>query len=225
MLAQLSDLLIQLVNQFGYVGVFLASTLESFFIPLPGEVIAFTAGYVARSQESILALILMSIFITLGNYVGSVGFYFITRRGAETFLPRFIDRWGPFLLITQEDMDKVERLFAKHGGKMVFFSKFVPGVKNLIDFPAGVSKMPFLTFSFYTLLGSFIRNVILCGVGYFAYSIKDQVIAILSPIEKLVLIVLAVAIVIYVGRVVFRIRQLSIERKNLAELQKTETLV
>ena len=213
MLEQLSEVLVHLVGQFGYLGVFVASMAESFFIPVPAEVIAFTAGYYAKSNGDLGLLALMCVITTAGNYVGATVFYGATRKGAEKFLPRFIDRWGPFLLISNEEVEKAERLFHKHGGKMVFFSKFLPVVKNLIDFPAGLSKMPFGLYSFYTLAGSFIRNVIYCLIGYFVYESKDQIFSLFAPIEKLLLLVLAVGLIVYIIKIIFRVRQLSIERK------------
>ncbi len=222
MLEQLSLTLVQLIGQFGFIGVFLASTLESFFIPVPAELIAFTAGYYARSSGDLMTLAIMCIVTTLGNYVGAAVFYTVCRRGAETFLPRFIDRWGPFLLISNEDLDKAQTLFKKHGGKMVFFSKFLPVIKNLIDFPAGLSQMPFTTYSTYTIAGSLIRNVIYATVGYFVYEAKDQIFAVFQPIERFLLLALGIAIAVYVIRIIFRIRQLELEKRRPAELARAE---
>jgi len=218
MLEQLSEIFIHMVDQFGFIGIFIASTAESFFIPIPAEVIAFTAGYYARSSDNLWMLAFMIIITTLGNYVGAAVFFAACRRGARAFLPKFIDRWGPFLLISHEEVEKAENLFAKHGKKMVFFSKFIPVVKNLIDFPAGLSKMPFAEYTIYTIAGSLIRNAIFCFIGYFIYEAKDQIFTFMKPVEKLVLVALVVLGIVYILKVIFRIRQLSIERKSIEEL-------
>lgn len=208
MLEQITNLLIQLVQQTGYVGVFVATLLESFFAPIPSEIVLPTVGLAAKESGSFTVVIIASIVAALGNYVGTLPFYYISRVGANTLLPKLISRYGAFILISMEDVHKAEQLFAKRGRIMVFVSRLIPGIRSLIAFPAGISKMAFGEYTLFTLLGSFLWNLALITVGFMAYDYIDQVFALLKPVENIVIILIVLAVLIYCYKVVRRIIEL-----------------
>jgi membrane protein DedA with SNARE-associated domain len=128
--------------------------------------------------------------------------------GSKSLLPKLLNRWGAYLLLSNEDLEKAEKLFKRRGEAMVFFSRLIPGIRSIIAFPAGIAKMPFTRYLLFTLAGSFLWNLLLAGVGYAAYDLKDELFALLQPVEKIVLFILLVVVFVYVFKVVSRVREL-----------------
>ncbi len=208
MLEQITVFLLSLLDKVGYLGVMIATAIESFFPPIPSEVILVTAGAYAQTQQSTLALIGVAVFASLGNYLGTLPFYLIARYSADNLLPKFLKKWGVFLLITPEDLKKAQALFEKRGKSIVFISRLIPGIRSLIAFPAGAAKMNFTIYTIFTLAGSFFWNILLSAIGFAAYSNKDEFFRILKPIENIVIIVIAVLAILYIARVIYQIRKL-----------------
>mgnify|MGYP000851158003 CR=1 FL=1 len=213
MLEQITHLLISLIQQLGYVGVFTATMLESFFAPIPSEVVLPTVGLAAKQSGDFSIVVIASVVAALGNYVGTLPFYYIARVGADSLLPRLIAKYGAFILISMDDVRKAEKLFARRGKLMVFTSRLIPAVRSLIAFPAGISKMHFGEYTLFTLLGSFIWNLVLITVGFVAYDYMDSVFAILKPVENLVLVIIALAIAIYTYKVI----------RNIIKIRKAQS--
>lgn len=208
MIEGISNFLLGLFDSIGVFGVLIASMIESFFPPIPSEIVLFTAGFYARSSGGIPLLLLFAILGAIGNFIGTLPFYLVSRFGSNRYLERFLDRWGMFLLISNDDIKKAEKYFDKRGAITVFFSKLIPGIRSLIAFPAGVSKMNFVKYTVFSLSGSFIWNLILGLIGFAAYDQKDQVIALLKPVENVVLVLIAAAVVLYVIKIVYNYRKI-----------------
>lgn len=207
MLSQLLTFLEQLINQLGPIGLMFAAAVESFFPPIPSEFFLVTAGLSSRAQGGLVYLLILCVAASIGNYLGTLPFYIVSRWGAETFLPKFLDKWGPFLLISNKDLARAHRLFERRGAKVVFFAKLIPGIRSLIAFPAGVSKMNFTIYSIYSLLGSLVWNLILGLIGYFAYDAKDAILELFSPFEKIILAVLIATVIFYILNIFYQIRK------------------
>lgn len=205
MLEQITEVLIHLVEQTGYVGVFVATLLESFFAPIPSEIVLPTVGLAAKQSGSFATVVIAAIVASFGNYVGTLPFYYISRIGANTLLPRLINKYGAFILISMDDVRKAEQLFAKRGRLMVFVSRLIPGIRSLIAFPAGISRMNFGEYTIFTFLGSFIWNMALITVGFVAYDYIDQVFALLKPVETLVIVLIVALATLYIYKVVRRV--------------------
>lgn len=208
MLEQITIALLSLLDKVGYIGVMVATAIESFFPPIPSEIILVTAGAYAQSQGSIFALVLVAIFASVGNYLGTLPFYLISRFSADNLLPRFLKKWGVFLLITPEDLVKAQRLFEKRGKSIVFISRLIPGVRSLIAFPAGAAKMNFTIYTIFTLAGSFFWNILLSSVGYVAYTNREAFFSFLKPVENLVIVIIILIVIAYGARVIYQIRKL-----------------
>ncbi len=208
MLEQISVWLVSLVQSTGYVGIFVATVLESFFAPIPSEVVLPTAGVAAQELGGWGAVLIFSLFAAFGNCIGTLPFFVVSRWGANDLLPKIIKRWGAFLLISQTDVDRAEKLFSKYGAPMVFFARLIPGIRSLIAFPAGLSKMSFGKYTLFTLAGSLVWNLLLISVGFLLADKIPQILAILAPVEKLVILILVLLVLIYIWKVVSRIRKL-----------------
>jgi len=152
--------LVDKIGDMGYLGIFLLMFLESTFFPFPSEVIMIPAGYLAyKGEMSLVAVILVGI---LGSVAGALFNYYIARYFGRTFLVKY----GRYLLVKPEILEKLERFFTKHGELSTFNGRLIPGIRQLISLPAGLAKMPIVKFSFYTALGAGIWVVVLVGLGY-----------------------------------------------------------
>lgn len=208
MLESISEILIQLMDQTGLLGIFVATVVESFFAPIPSEIVLFTAGFYASNLGSFPTLILIAIIAALGNFVGTLPFYLVSKYSSEKYLPRFLNRWGAYLLISNKDLERSKRFFDKKGGVTVFFARLIPGIRSLIAFPAGLSKMNFFKYFAFTMAGSFLWNIILGSIGFWAFEKKEVFFEIFEPISNIILIGIVVLAILYMARVVYNIRKI-----------------
>jgi membrane protein DedA with SNARE-associated domain len=136
------------IERLGYGGVFIGMTLESTGLPLPSEVIMVFAGYVV--WEGRLTLLGITLAGTLGCLAGSLIAYGIGAYGGRPLL----ERYGKYVLIRKNELDRAEQWFEKHGESAVFVSRMLPIVRTVISYPAGIVRMDVKRFSLYTALGS-----------------------------------------------------------------------
>jgi membrane protein DedA with SNARE-associated domain len=145
----LSDFAISVIEQLGYGGVFAGMTLESVGLPIPSEIIMPFCGYVA--WEGKLTLLGVAFAGTLGCLMGSLIAYYIGLWGGRPLL----DRYGRYVFIRKQELDRAHEWFGKYGDRAVFVSRLLPVVRTFISYPAGIVGMDIKKFSFYTVLGSF----------------------------------------------------------------------
>ncbi len=185
----ISNYVIAFISAVGYPGIFILMFLESTLIPIPSEaVMPFTGFLVAQGKMSLIALILVS---GIASLAGSLFSYYIGYFGGE----KFIRKYGKYFLLNQEHLDKSNEWFKKHGGKTIFFSRFVVGVRHVISVPAGASKMNLAKFSLFTFAGAAIWNIYLIFIGII---LQENWKIILKYTQILDLIVLVLAIVLIV---------------------------
>lgn len=153
----------EFMDQFGYIGIFLLIALENIFPPIPSEVILTAGGFMTiKTNLTVTGVIIAA---TLGSVVGAIILYGIGRLLDVERLEKIVDRYGRFLRVTKEDIHKADSWFDKYGYWTVFFCRMVPLIRSLISIPAGMSKMNFWMFIFFTTLGTLIWNVILVMLG------------------------------------------------------------
>ena len=152
---------VSVVSGMGYLGIFILMVLESSFIPFPSEVVLIPAGYLAFKGEMNIWMV-VAAGIT-GSLLGAVINYFL----AVSLGRKFIIRYGRYFLLSEDKFLLLERAFLKHGSFATFIGRLIFGIRQWISIPAGLSKMPFATFSIYTTLGASIWVVILVSLGYF----------------------------------------------------------
>jgi len=158
-LSQIASLITKIISDSGYLGVSLLMALESACIPIPSEVIMPFSGFLAASGKfSFLPLV---IFGACGNLIGSIVAYIVGIYGGR----KFIARYGKYILLREEELDKSEKFFVKYGSLSIFFGRLLPIIRTFISLPAGIAKMPFWKFCFYTFFGSLIWSGFLAYVG------------------------------------------------------------
>ncbi|MFI7422633.1 DedA family protein [Nonomuraea sp. NPDC049684] len=191
----MTDWLIALMENLGAFGAGLAIMLENLFPPLPSEVILPLSGFTASQGE--LDLLDVLVCTTLGSVVGALALY-----GAGALLGR--DRTlaiaAKLPLVKVTDIEKTEAWFLRHGRKTVFFGRMIPIFRSLISVPAGVERMPLVTFTLLTTAGSAIWNTIFVLAGYFLgenWSLVEAYVGI-GTYVVIGLVVLAIAVFVAV---------------------------
>jgi len=197
MIQSIIDWLVNAISTIGYPGVFISVFLESFFAPIPSEIILPFSGFVASTGK--MNLVIVIVIATVAAYLGSLPFYFIGRWGEKPVI-NFINKYGKYLFIQQKDVDKVFGAFDKYGKGVVFFGRLIPMIRTLISFPAGVAKMQFVRFSMYTLLGSLSWNILLTYAGYQLGDHWSVVSGWIEKYQNIILILIAVGLLLYIIR-------------------------
>jgi len=147
------------INQCSYVGIFLLMTLESMVAPIPSELVMPFAGFlIFTGQFGVVPVMAAS---TLGSIVGSLLSYGMGMLGNPVVL-----RYGRYLLLNVHHLEWTEQFFARHGGKTIFISRFIPVVRHLISIPAGLARMPLIPFILYTAVGATLWNGFLTYLGF-----------------------------------------------------------
>ena len=161
MIHQLAQDLVDLIFQWGYLGIFIMMEIESSFIHFPSELVLVPAGYLASKGDMSITYIMLSALS--GSLVGSFINYYL----AFTLGRKFLLKFGKYFFIQKETLEKMEKYFKKHGHISTFTGRLIPGVRQLISIPAGLSRMKLAEFTIYTTLGAGIWALILVFVGYF----------------------------------------------------------
>ena len=148
----MADWVIRLIEQTGYIGVFLLMFLETVFPPVPSEVIMPIAGLAAaRGQMALWGVILCG---TLGAMFGNFFWYLLARViGMDRFRP-FIERHGRWLTLDWPDVEKAERLFGRYGSVIVGLGRMLPTVRSVVSIPAGLLHMRLKSFLFWSTIGT-----------------------------------------------------------------------
>ncbi len=161
MLGELTKLIVTTVGDWGYTGIFIMMAVESSFIPFPSEIVMVPAGYLAYKGEMSLFLVLFAGFA--GSMVGAWVNYVL----AMSLGRRFLYRYGKYFFMQPKTLNKMEGFFKTHGAVSTFSGRLIPGIRQLISIPAGLSRMSFGLFSFYTFLGAGLWSSALVFLGYY----------------------------------------------------------
>ena len=149
-----------MISAAGYAGIAGLMAVESACIPLPSEVIMPFAGYLASTGR--FSLVLAATAGAVGCNIGSTLAYAVGAHGGR----RAVERWGRYVLLRNDDLDRADRFFQRFGGPAVFAARLLPVVRTFIALPAGIARMPQLRFQLYTFAGSWPWCFVLAYVGY-----------------------------------------------------------
>lgn len=178
------------INSLGYAGIALLMFLENVFPPIPSELIMPLAGFTASPyQPGGAKLNILGVFLSglLGSVAGALIWYYPGKFLEERRLKKLANKYGKWLSISSEDIDKAKSWFNRQGGKAVLIGRLVPGIRTLISVPAGMSNMPLLPFLFYTTLGSAAWVALLTCAGYLLGTQYELVDKYFAPVSKIVL--------------------------------------
>ena len=195
----------------GWPGVGLLMTIESTAIPMPSEVILPFAGWqLVLERDGGFGLILFGALVgTIGSIAGALIQYGVARSLGEPF----IRRYGKWVLLTQEDIERVTRWFNRYGVVTVLLLRMVPGVRGLVSIPAGIARVNVLLFAALVAIAAFPWALLLVWLGYLLGDNYEEVSEFLQPFYIPILIVAAILIALFLFR---RIRTLRREGRALS---------
>ena len=161
----MNELIVRLIEQGGYLGIFVLMVIENVFPPIPSEVIMGLGGVaVARGTMSFWPLLAVgTLGSTLGNYV-----WFLAgdKLGYRRLQP-LVDRWGRWLTLEWHDIERATAFFQRHGQWIVFALRFSPFLRTIISLPAGLTHMRHWRFLAFTFAGAAVWNAALIKGGQF----------------------------------------------------------
>jgi membrane protein DedA with SNARE-associated domain len=195
------DLVTSVYEAVGYVGVALWVAIESVIVPIPSELVLPFAGFLVgegRSLEPLTGqpwnLWLVTVAGTIGAVAGALVAYSIGYFGGRPI----IERWGRYLRITPEDLDRTDEFFARHGTKAAFFGRLIPVIRSLVSFAAGVARMPLGPFVVFTALGSLPFTFVLVFAGLQLGANWESIGEVLKRFEYAVLGAVALAVLAFI---------------------------
>lgn len=194
-------------NNMSYLSITLLMSIESSFIPFPSEVVIPPAAYVAGKEDStlhvtdnyILNVLLIVLFGTIGALLGAIINYLLAMWLGRPIIYAFADsKVGHLCLLSSEKVKKAEDYFNDHGKVSTFVGRLIPGIRQLISIPAGLSKMNFGQFLLYTFLGASIWNIVLALLGYIAHGQMDLIHAYSHELSIAIMALLGIVVVYFV---------------------------
>lgn len=160
----INDWAIGLLTGGGYWAIALLMALENIVPPIPSELIMGLAGIGAGQGK--LSLPLVILVGTLGSVAGNLPWYWLGHVYGVERLQGFVRRYGRWLTLDWHHVERINRLFHRHGGWVVFVLRFMPAFRTIVSLPAGLFGMPLWRFLLATLAGAAIWNGALAFGGY-----------------------------------------------------------
>ena len=156
----------------GLPGACFLMALESMIAPVPSEAVMPFVGMLLHDEKfGEFGWLQATLWTTIGSLMGSIISYYLGYFGGKPVVMKI----GRFLLVNEHHLDLTIKWFHMHGGITVFIARFLPIVRHLISIPAGIGRMPLLSFMLYTAVGATMWNVFLMWVGFkFAEQLKQH---------------------------------------------------
>lgn len=193
----MENLVIEILNSYGYFGIGLLILIENLFPPIPSELILTFGGFMTiNTNMTVLGVIIVS---TIGSLLGAILLYYLGKTlNRERLIKIVKSKYGKLLKIKPNDIELADKWFDTKGNKTVFFCRFIPVVRSLISIPAGMSDMSLLKFIIYTTFGSLIWNTLLICIGAFAGDKKDYFLNIIDGVSYIILLIIVVICCIFI---------------------------
>lgn len=182
-----SHTLDHVLSSFGYLAVFAFVGIESLGVPFPGETMLITASlYAAATGHLDIAAVIA--FAAAGAIIGDNAGYGVGRWGGL----RLLRRYGKYVRIDERRLRLGRYVFMRHGGKVVFFGRFVSVLRTYAAFLAGANQMRWQRFLLYNALGGVVWALIY-GLGY--YYLGSLMKSVSTPVDVAIGAVAALAVV------------------------------
>ena len=180
------------LNRFGYLAVVALVVIEDFGVPVPGEtVLVLAAVYAATGRLNIVLVALLGFCgAVLGDNIGFAIGHFGGHPLAE--------RYGRYIFLTPERLDKATRFFNRHGGKIIIVARFIEGLRQANGIVAGTTGMRWTRFLIFNAIGAALWVVVLTSVGYASGSHIDTIYGYATRYDTYVAIGVGVLVVAYI---------------------------
>ncbi len=189
------------LEHYGLWAIFFLVLVEDFGIPVPGETVIIAASiYAGSGRLNVVAVgVVAFVAAVLGDNIG----YGIGRFGGR----RLVDRWGKYVFLTPERLDKAEDFFDRQGAKIITIARFIEGLRQANGIIAGITKMHWLRFVAYNALGAALWVGTWVSIGYFAGQHINTIYSLITRYSLYVAIAAVVVIVALIARHVMRKRR------------------
>ena len=168
MMHHLLEVWVGWVQHWGYFGIVILMAMESSIFPVPSEVVIPPAAFLAAQGHLNFSGVIIAG--TVGSYLGSAITYWVSRLLGRPLILRY----GRFVLLTPEKLERAEVWLERYEGGGVFFARLLPVIRHLISIPAGLIKMGFGIFSLVTIAGSAIWCYVLAYLGDEAFRVEPK---------------------------------------------------
>jgi membrane protein DedA with SNARE-associated domain len=186
------------LEHYGYWAILALILVEDFGIPVPGETVLIAGAIFAGSGRlNVVALGLVAFAAAvLGDNIG----YLIGRFGGRAL----ISRYGKYVFLTPERLDKAEAFFGRHGGKIISIARFIDGLRQANGLIAGITEMHWLKFLAYNAVGAALWVGTWVTIGYFA---GQHITTIYNDVTKYSLYAVIAAVVVIAALIFARVRR------------------
>jgi len=204
------------LNHYGYWAVLLLVLIEDFGIPVPGETILIAAAiFAGAGRLNVVAVgIVGFVAAVLGDNIGFAIGHFGGRALAL--------RWGKYIFLTEERLDRAEVFFNRHGGKIIVVARFVEGLRQANGIIAGISGMHWRRFLFFNAIGAALWVGTWVTIGYTAGNHINTIYHYITTYSYYALIAVVVLVVAFIIRHVLRRRRRSAQREAREAQENSE---
>jgi membrane protein DedA with SNARE-associated domain len=153
-----------LYDAWGWFGVAILLTFENATGITPSEIILGLAGWmlISEHQLPVSMIFIGGLYAAIGSTLGASITYWAARLGGRPL----VDKLARWVRIDPAHIARAENQFHRWGAGLVLVGRVMPGIRTLINIPAGLARMPFLTFFVATFIGSYTWCTLLIGAGY-----------------------------------------------------------
>lgn len=146
----------ELFTGLGVLGIALGLMIEI----IPSEIVLGYGGYlISKGEVGFLAATVAGV---VGGTFAQLFLYWAGSIGGRPFL----EKYGKFVFIHPKHLDVSEKWFQEYGPIVIFTARFIPVVRHAISIPAGIAKMRFLPFLFYTVAAVIPWTVLFLFLGF-----------------------------------------------------------
>lgn len=204
----MEEYVINLMGNFGYLGMFIGMVLEAIVIVIPSELILAMGGILAANGSfSILGAVLVGLFgsVFCACIIYAMGYY-----GGRPF----IKKYGKYFFMKEKDIEKSDRWFEKYGMRAALIGRFFPIVRTLISLPIGISKLNFKKFLIYTTIGSIPWTLLFVLSGYYLGSNYTKIANIVDMFKIPIIIFISLLILVYIYMKILKPKIIIMKIKN-----------
>ncbi len=156
----MDNFVLDLINDFGYIGMFFGMILEAVIIIIPSELILATGGILASKRVfSLLGAFLIGL---LGSVFCAIIIYFMGYFGGSAFSKKY----GKYFFMKENEIEKSNDWFEKYGLLAACVGRNIPIIRTLVSLPIGIAKLSFTKFVIYTTIGSIPWTFVFVYFGY-----------------------------------------------------------
>ena len=197
----IGEFAINLISNYGYLGMFLGMVLEAVIIIIPSEAILATGGILASQK----IFTLLGAFLTglLGSVFCAIIIYYMGYFGGKAF----VKKYGKYFFMKEEDIEKSDSWYQKYGLLAALICRNFPIIRTLISLPIGIMRLSFTKFLLYTIIGSIPWTF---AFVYFGYTLGNNWTIINEYVQKLkvpIKILIALLIVSYLYKKITQLKK------------------